>query len=150
MSVTFNGYHTILYIRFHNDQKLFWVVPRQLTQSVPTLKVTLINHSKPAQICALPASCRCPFHILQVSISKFAGVHLKFCRCPYQILQKSPPKSPSNHPQITPRINPLFTPQITLKSPPNHLPNHPPPPKSPHKSPHKSQSTSIMFAGWSK
>jgi hypothetical protein len=25
---------------------LFWVVPRQLTQSVPTLKVTLINHSK--------------------------------------------------------------------------------------------------------
>jgi hypothetical protein len=25
---------------------LFWVVPRQLTLSVPTLKVTLINHSK--------------------------------------------------------------------------------------------------------
>jgi hypothetical protein len=25
---------------------LFWVVPRQLIQSVPTLKVTLINHSK--------------------------------------------------------------------------------------------------------
>jgi hypothetical protein len=25
---------------------LFWVVPRQLTQFVPTFKVTLINHSK--------------------------------------------------------------------------------------------------------
>jgi hypothetical protein len=25
---------------------LVWVVPRQLTQSVPTLKVTLINDSK--------------------------------------------------------------------------------------------------------
>jgi hypothetical protein len=29
---------------------LFWVVPRQLTQSVPTLKVTLINDSKKERI----------------------------------------------------------------------------------------------------
>jgi hypothetical protein len=67
---------------------------------------------QPAQNCALPASCRCLFHIfagvyfqnlqvsifkicrclfqiLQVSISNFAGVHFKFCRCPFQILQVS-------------------------------------------------------------
>jgi hypothetical protein len=47
MSVTFNGYPNSRYHRFHNDQnQLVWVVPRQLTQSVPTLKVTVINHSK--------------------------------------------------------------------------------------------------------
>jgi hypothetical protein len=33
---------------------------------------------KPAQICALPASCRCLFQILHVSISNFTGVHFKF------------------------------------------------------------------------
>jgi hypothetical protein len=44
---------------------------------------------QPAQICALPASCRCLFQNLQVSISKFAGVCFKFCRCLFQILQVS-------------------------------------------------------------
>jgi hypothetical protein len=48
MSVTFNGYPTIRGTLGSTMIKtiLFWVLPRHLTQSVPTLKVTLINHSK--------------------------------------------------------------------------------------------------------
>jgi hypothetical protein len=49
MSVTFNGYPTIQYLRYPNDQDqlvLGCTRPRQLTKYVPTLKVILINNSK--------------------------------------------------------------------------------------------------------
>jgi hypothetical protein len=81
---------------------------------------------------------RCPFQIMQVSISNFAGVHFKFCRCSFQILQVSIFKfcrctfqilqvSFSNFAGVhftfcrCPfQIWPKITTQITLKLPPNY------------------------------
>jgi hypothetical protein len=109
--VRINGCITIIFCIRRSTIRCATLAQLEINQT-PTFTLSVqiyLAAFKPAQICALHASCRCPFHILQESILNFAKITT-------QITLKSPPPPPKSHPE-----SPPYSP--------------PPPPKSPPKSP---------------